>query len=57
MVGYMWPLFFACGILYIKFICENYKGETGKSVLHIISVLHILNLAYERATTLLSIGR
>ena len=38
----------------IKFICESYKDEEGKSVLHIISVLHILNLADKRASTLLS---
>lgn len=44
-------------ILYAEFICGNYKNEKGKSVLHIMSVLHILNLAYERAPTLLFIGR
>ena len=38
-------------------ICENYKDEAGKSVFHIISVLHILNLAFKRVSTLLSMQR
>ena len=47
-----------CGPLNtIKLICENYKDEAGKSIFHIISVLHILNLAFKRVSTLLSIQR